>query len=70
MFREQGGLGIKDIQGFNHVCLAKQAWGILNHPESLFARVFKSRYFENSDFLSAKNGPRPSYAWRSIQFGK
>ncbi|XP_048596342.1 uncharacterized protein LOC125578099 [Brassica napus] len=27
-------------------------------------------YFKSTDFLSAKNGPRPSYAWRSIQFGK
>lgn len=50
--------------------LAKQAWRILNHPDSLFSRLFKSRYFDQSNFLSAKNGPRPSYAWRSIQFGK
>lgn len=61
---EQGGLG------FNLALLAKQAWRILSHPESLFSRLFKSRYFENTDFLNAKNGPRPSYAWRSIQFGK
>ncbi|KAG2315720.1 hypothetical protein Bca52824_018842 [Brassica carinata] len=32
--------------------------------------IFKSRYFPHGEFLSAKNGPRPSYAWRSIQFGK
>lgn len=50
--------------------MAKQAWRILNFPDSLFARLFKSRYFENGNFLTAKNGPRPSYAWRSIQFGK
>lgn len=57
--KEQGGLRFKDIQSFNQSLLSKQAWIILNHPDSLFARFFKSRYFEHSDFLSAKNGSPP-----------
>ena len=29
-------------------------------------RVFKTRYFPNSDFVRAGMGCNPSYAWRSI----
>lgn len=69
-FAKEQGAGFKDIQTFTQELLAKQAWRIINHQDSLFASVFKSRYFHQSDFLMAVMGSRPSYAWRSIQFGK
>lgn len=60
------GLGFKDLEAFNLAMLGKQMWRMLTHKESLMTKIFKSRYFRNSDPLSAPLGSRPSYAWRSI----
>lgn len=40
------------------------------HPDSLCAQVLRSRYYPNGSFMDASMGSRPSYAWRSILFGR
>lgn len=68
--KNQGGLGMMDIQCFNHGLLGKQTWMILKYSECLLARLLRSRYFDYRDFLQASEGTRPSYGWRSILHGR
>ena len=62
----KGGMGFRDLKGFNKALLAKQWWRLQTNPQSLFARVFKAKYFHDSSFSQAKLGHNPSFAWRSI----
>ena len=66
MSKAQGGMGFRNLQAFNLAMLAKQAWCILNNPNSLVAHIYKARYFPYSNIMGANLGYNPSYAWRSI----
>jgi len=65
-----GGLGFRDIELFNLALLARQAWRIIQGPDSLSARVLRAVYYPHGDFLGAGLGVRPSRIWRAIMEGK
>ncbi|CAM8963080.1 unnamed protein product [Rhodiola kirilowii] len=64
--KNNGGMGFRKWELMNMAMLAKQGWRLLTEPDLLFTRLFKAKYFPDSDFLSAGLGSRPSYAWRGI----
>ncbi|KAL0427274.1 UNVERIFIED_CONTAM: putative mitochondrial protein [Sesamum latifolium] len=64
--KDEGGVGFRNLKAFNMAMLAKQAWRLVTVPDSLLSRVMKTKYYPDSDFLAARCGGQPSYAWRSI----
>ena len=65
-----GGLGFKDFELFNMAMLAKQAWRLVQRPDSLCAHLLKSIYYPGGQFLDSELGSHPSQVWRAIIEGK
>ena len=59
-------MSFKDLHASNFALLAKQRWQLQQGKNSLFYRVFKNKYFHDEEFIHAKKGHHPSFAWRSI----
>lgn len=56
-----GGMGFRELTFFNQALLCKQAWRLLEFPTSLLAKMFKARYYAESDFMEADSGHYPSF---------
>lgn len=54
-------LEFRTIEAFNTVLLAKQLWRLIEHLESLFAKIFKGRYFRKTDPLDSDKSYSPSF---------
>ena len=68
--KKEGGMRFCDLRAFNVALLAKQAWRIINNPQSLLARLYKGRYYNSSTLLQSTSSTSSSYGWKSIQEGK
>lgn len=66
----RGGMGFRDLVSFNQALIAKQAWRILQFPNSLMSKVLQARYFRTTDFLHAKLGSNPSLYMEEYLLGK
>lgn len=57
---------MRNLQIFNRALLAKQAWRVITHPNSLMAKTLMNKYFPNIPFMEVKVSWMASYMWRSI----
>lgn len=64
-----GGLGFKDLRLFNQAMLARQAWRLIVHPESLCARLLKAKYYPNGNLVDTAFCSNPSQTWQAITHG-
>ena len=67
--KKQGGMSFRDIHCFNLTLLAKQAWRLIDNPDSLCATILKAKYFGDGDLLNATLKKKSSYTWQSIMAG-
>lgn len=66
MAKGEGGLGFRDLYGFNLALLGKICWNFLSKPSSLVARVYKARYFSNTSLFEANRGGGVSFIWSGL----
>ena len=65
----RGGLGFKDLRLFNQALLARQAWRLIEYPESLCARMLKAKYYPRGHLLDTAFASNPSQTWQAILHG-
>jgi len=65
----RGGLGFRDLKIFNQALLARQAWRLIEHPDSLCAKLLKAKYFPNGDLLDTAFPSQVSPTWKAIMHG-
>ncbi|KAJ1262343.1 hypothetical protein BS78_09G099700, partial [Paspalum vaginatum] len=67
--KSHGGLGFKDMRLFNQAMLTRQAWRLIENPDSLCARVLKARYFPRGSLLDSVGSANSSATWQAILHG-
>jgi hypothetical protein len=67
--KDYGGVGFRDMRLFNQALLARQAWRLLQYPDSLCALILKAKYYPNGFLLDTVFSGNGSSTWHAIEYG-
>jgi hypothetical protein len=62
-------MGFRDSELFNQALLARQAWRIIQNPQSLAARLMKAIYFPRGNITDTVFRAEASPVWHGIEHG-
>ena len=65
--KEDGGLGVKDLQVFNKSLLGKWRWNIFHHKHGLWSELLKAKYNDHCGILDNNEHPWESTWWKNIK---
>jgi hypothetical protein len=66
--KDYGGLGFRDMRFFNQALLARQAWRLIQHPETLCAQLLKAKYYPNGILIDTVFSGNGSSTWHAIEY--
>lgn len=64
--KQAGDLGIKNIEHFNRVCLAKLGWKVLFDKENWWANIVRRKNLRTDSFMETKAKQNHSTSWKGI----
>lgn len=62
-YKEDGGMGIKNVVTLNNALLARQCWRLHDNPNLLASRVFKGKYGADPIVLGCSDSIASKCSW-------
>lgn len=67
--KSMGGMDFRDMRAFNQALLTKQAWRLIENPESLVARLPQAKYYPSGNLVGTVFTSNASAVWHGIEHG-
>jgi hypothetical protein len=65
--KDYGGVGFKDMRLFNQALLARQAWRVIQFPDTLCSQLLKAKYYPNGFLIDTVFSGNGSSTWHAIE---